>query len=334
MIETESLPAEDTSLLREYLSIAWGRRYSIFALTIIAAVATGLYARAQTPMYTSSANVLVTNPLATIDQAGSGQSSVDMQSERSLVTSLPVLQCVTQLLLHPSDNTLTANITKTCAAATLAKTTPLQNLKKNVTVVVQPDSTILTISYSDRHRKRAQEVAQAFALAYVQFKTSEANAVLSRRRQPIAARLAVVNRQLAAANTALAQHAAAAAAALTNCLACPGDVQKISSYTQEAGTLNQELLDLSSTRLVSPRVLAPASFPTTPSSPNKLLDVGVGLFVGLMLGLGLAFLREWLDDRVRGRSDLGRAARAPVLALVPRLGRWWRKDSPLVTLTE
>src|SRR5256885_93669 len=105
MIETESLPAEDTSLLREYLSIAWGRRYSIFALTIISAVAAGLYARAQTPMYTSSANVLVTNPLATIDQAG-GQNSVDMQSERSLVTSLPVLQCVTQLLLHPTDNTL------------------------------------------------------------------------------------------------------------------------------------------------------------------------------------------------------------------------------------
>src|SRR5436309_1253689 len=98
MTETESLPAEDISLLREYLSIAWGRRYSIFDLTINAAAAAGLYARAQTPMYTSSVNVLVTNPLANIDQAGSGQNAVDMQSERSLVTSLPVLQCATQLI--------------------------------------------------------------------------------------------------------------------------------------------------------------------------------------------------------------------------------------------
>jgi hypothetical protein len=55
-----------------------------------------------------------------------------------------------------------------------------------------------------------------------------------------------------------------------------------------------------------------------PSSPNHLLNGGLALAVGLALGVGLAFLRERLDDRIRGREELERLAGPPMLAAVPR----------------
>ncbi|MGH2657975.1 MAG: CpsD/CapB family tyrosine-protein kinase [Actinomycetota bacterium] len=57
--------------------------------------------------------------------------------------------------------------------------------------------------------------------------------------------------------------------------------------------------------------------------------------MGLALGVGLAFLRERLDDRLRGRGDLEARAGAPVLAVVPHASSWKkRKEARLVTVTE
>lgn len=44
--------------------------------------------------------------------------------------------------------------------------------------------------------------------------------------------------------------------------------------------------------------------PSAPVSPNKKRDVGASIMGGLFLGLLAAFLRDRLDTRVRGRSDL------------------------------
>ena len=48
-------------------------------------------------------------------------------------------------------------------------------------------------------------------------------------------------------------------------------------------------------------VIKSAELPTSPVSPDHVLNGGLGLFVGLGLGIGIAFLRERLDDRLRGR---------------------------------
>ncbi|MGH2674907.1 MAG: polysaccharide biosynthesis tyrosine autokinase, partial [Actinomycetota bacterium] len=78
-----------------------------------------------------------------------------------------------------------------------------------------------------------------------------------------------------------------------------------------------------------------ADLPSSPASPNYLLNAALALFVGLALGVGLAFLRERLDDRLRGRDDLEARSGAPVFAVVPRVGGWKkRSESRLVTLTE
>ncbi len=64
-------------------------------------------------------------------------------------------------------------------------------------------------------------------------------------------------------------------------------------------------------------LITPAPLPTSPSSPNYLIDIGAALIVGLALAIGAAGLRDHLDDRLRGPLDLEAQAAAPVLALIP-----------------
>ena len=64
-------------------------------------------------------------------------------------------------------------------------------------------------------------------------------------------------------------------------------------------------------------LITPALLPTAPSSPNTALDIGAALIVGLALAFGSAWLRDRLDDRVRGPADLEVQSGAPVLAQIP-----------------
>ncbi|HEY2272728.1 MAG TPA: polysaccharide biosynthesis tyrosine autokinase, partial [Jatrophihabitantaceae bacterium] len=59
-----------------------------------------------------------------------------------------------------------------------------------------------------------------------------------------------------------------------------------------------------------------AQVPSAPIKPNKILNIGLGLIVGLLLGIGVAVLREVLDNTVKGPHDFEDMG-VPVLGLVP-----------------
>lgn len=63
-------------------------------------------------------------------------------------------------------------------------------------------------------------------------------------------------------------------------------------------------------------VLNPAAPPIEPAGPKVLLNTVLSLFLGTMLGLGLAILAEMLDRRVRSYSDLADVAQIPVLGVI------------------
>ena len=62
-----------------------------------------------------------------------------------------------------------------------------------------------------------------------------------------------------------------------------------------------------------------ATPPSTPYEPNTMRTATLALVVGLLIGLGAAFLLDYLDTSVRDEDDLERATGLPNLASIPHL---------------
>jgi succinoglycan biosynthesis transport protein ExoP len=65
------------------------------------------------------------------------------------------------------------------------------------------------------------------------------------------------------------------------------------------------------------RMVDPALIPPAPSRPQKARNLMLALLVGLVGGVGLAFLREYMDNTVKTPDDIEMLTRLPSLAVVP-----------------
>ena len=89
----------------------------------------------------------------------------------------------------------------------------------------------------------------------------------------------------------------------------------------------QRAFDVTSQRLSQTRIegqaeqsdiamLNPAVAPIQPDSPNIPRNVLLSIFVGIMLGCGIALLAELLDRRIRSDQDLSDVLQIPVFGVV------------------
>ncbi|MER2029106.1 MAG: Wzz/FepE/Etk N-terminal domain-containing protein [Solibacillus sp.] len=53
-----------------------------------------------------------------------------------------------------------------------------------------------------------------------------------------------------------------------------------------------------------------------PIKPNKMLNIAIGGLIGLMLGIGLAFLLEFLDMSIKGEQDVEDYLGLPLIGIV------------------
>lgn len=63
--------------------------------------------------------------------------------------------------------------------------------------------------------------------------------------------------------------------------------------------------------------IEPASVSTRPESPDVPLNLGLGILLGLVIGVGLALLRRQFDTRIREDADVTASAGVPVLGEIP-----------------
>lgn len=64
-------------------------------------------------------------------------------------------------------------------------------------------------------------------------------------------------------------------------------------------------------------VIDHAMVPLAPVRPKKAQDIAVGLLIGMMLGITVAFAQEGLDSSVKNAEDVERLVSAPALAVIP-----------------
>jgi uncharacterized protein involved in exopolysaccharide biosynthesis len=64
-------------------------------------------------------------------------------------------------------------------------------------------------------------------------------------------------------------------------------------------------------------VLNPATEPLKPSFPKWPLNLALAVFLGTLLGVGVALLLEMLDQRIRSEADVAGTLQLPLLATLP-----------------
>ncbi|MBI5800326.1 MAG: polysaccharide biosynthesis tyrosine autokinase [Verrucomicrobia bacterium] len=79
-----------------------------------------------------------------------------------------------------------------------------------------------------------------------------------------------------------------------------------------------EASDVEMTRSTAVQVTDHAEPAIKAAYPKMTLNVALGAFVGIILGIGLAFFIEYLDTSVKTIDDVERALQAPVLAVIPQ----------------
>jgi capsular exopolysaccharide synthesis family protein len=286
-------PSDGSPLdLRDYLSILWARKWIILAIVAATTTAALLYSYFQEPVYTSSAEVVVFPARFDPNQpsAAPGFGLININTEQQVANSMPVAQIASRDLaalgLHPGSMSVTAIF----------------------------DTEALMFTASSPNPASAQATADAYANAYLELRRDSVLSGLEDVRRPYETRIAEIDKE---------------AGELAQTIPTILDEGERGILTTRYGLLLTEratqVEKLNS--FVSPNnvrvgnVVQSAPFPTSPANSSHIKDGSLGLIVGLALGIGMAFFRDRLDERVRGRQELELRSGAPVLAFIPHFPR-------------
>ncbi|MGL5416272.1 MAG: YveK family protein [Clostridium sp.] len=64
------------------------------------------------------------------------------------------------------------------------------------------------------------------------------------------------------------------------------------------------------------QILEKASYPQSPVSPNKALYIILGIILGILVGLGIIFVQEALDNTYRSKESLEKDLDIPVIGMI------------------
>lgn len=65
------------------------------------------------------------------------------------------------------------------------------------------------------------------------------------------------------------------------------------------------------------QIIESVELPEKPVSPNKKMNIAIAFLLGLMVGVGLAFLLEFLDNTFKNKDQLERELDLPVIGSIP-----------------
>jgi polysaccharide biosynthesis transport protein len=173
------------------------------------------------------------------------------------------------------------------AGSTLTPTLTREQVKRKISVSAASESDVVNIAATDRVPRRAADIANAYAAQVIQSQRATDRAAVSAAKVQIQAQLDTL-----------------------------GAASRKGAEGKALIAREQQLTVVASLQTGEAEIVQPALAPTSPSSPTTARNVVLGLLVGLVLGIALAFLREGSDRRVKDVETLEELFGAPVLATV------------------
>jgi capsular exopolysaccharide synthesis family protein len=161
-------------------------------------------------------------------------------------------------------------------------------VRKDLDVSAQGESNIVNVSATAASPRLAAAIANTYTARFV---AEQENA----NHRYYATALALVNKQVAALTPK----------------------QRLSPSGIALAGRAQSLGVLAELRNGNVEIAQPARVPTSPSSPKVSRNTVLGAVLGLLLGLGIAFLLERFDRRIREPKDLESVYGLPLLGVVP-----------------
>ena len=294
---------------RDYLRVLRRRRGTVAAGALAVLAAALLFSFLQTPVYAASTRVLLRPSVSVFGGASAQQSSspVLIQTEVQLIRGEQVRALVRERLGRDAPKVSVATVGETAVVEVRAESTD---------------------------GRSAAQVADAYVDAYLQFHQTQSTEAVLAASKDIQDRINALQREVADLDNRLA--------ALPQCSVQnpPRECDERPRLTQDRDALYSQVVPLRQrlnelqvgvSRNSGPQIIARATVPTEPSRPRPVRNAVLGLGVGLLFGVGLAFVAEHFDDSVRSKEDLERAGRdLPVLGTIPAVPAWKNRSETLV----
>lgn len=280
--------------LRDYLNVIRARKWVIIQAVLIVTITAVGVSLLQPPVFEGQAKVLISDRDTGAAILGTAISDLTSQPERGLQTQVQLMQ------LRPLvENTIRK----------LGLKTAPEGLMNRIEVSAVGQTNIVTITAKSGDSQTASSIANTMAEEFVDWSKEY-------KRESIKAAADEVDERLEASKQELLE--------LGRRISAEGKSDELSaelaiatgSYTTLAGQLEelriQEQLEVGSGRVVSPAVLS-----EEPVEPSPLRNGVLGLAVGLIFGLGMAFFYEYLDNTIKSSEEAEGIFGAPVLGLIP-----------------
>jgi Mrp family chromosome partitioning ATPase len=284
--------------LRDYLAVLWRRKWVILLVVAVATTSAYFFSARQSSVYEADADLIYEKQLD-ISNPLTGQTYTD-PTERTLE-----LNSVASVLGSP-DMVKRANalLRGDDAAVTgfEVSSAPLVDTGSGTT---STSTNVVRITVSSTDPQLAAAAADAYAAAFISWRAERVTGQIENAIDALRSQLASYE----------------------------GAAKDSTDYL----VLQQRLQDLEilkSTATGNFRVLVPATVPEAPVSPKPLRSALLGFGVGLFAAIGLAFLLEQFDTRLRRSEEVSQLLRQPILGRIPRISRKLLGENAVVTLAE
>ena len=197
--------------------------------------------------------------------------------------------------------------------ASQVRVPPGTDLSKEVTAIPYLDTSLITVTVTDPDPNRAAKIANTLMSDFAADVKSQNSAQIKTDTSQLALLQSTLETQIADDQAALASARANHSDTTSLQTQLANDQNDLATVTSQYDTL----ISSEEQGQETVTVVTLASVNGLPVSPSLRLNLSLGAFAGLLVGIGVAVLMQYLDQGLRNEEDVRRHLGLPTFAVIP-----------------